>query len=396
MIEHAAMAGFISVGCNVTKLAIASTPAVAVMARQPDVDAGIVITASHNPIIWNGIKIIRGNGMAPTAQQVQQIIDIFRSDDIDYAPVDQLQSVTIDTTAPQTHVDRVLEHIDVDAIRTLQLKVVLDSVNGAGGPESIILFNRLGIKLIHLNAQPTGIFPHPPEPTQANLTGLCDAVKKHNAHIGFAQDPDADRLAVVDENGTYIGEEYTLVLAAMHVLAHTPGTATTNLSTSRMIDDVANTFNSSVTRTAVGEANVAITMQQTDAVIGGEGNGGVILPQVSFVRDSLVAIALILELIATTNKTPSQLASSTPAYAILKNKLPITHEKTDDIITHLQQQYADQQIDLQDGIRIDFDNMWIHVRPSNTEPIIRVCGEATNHCDIEKLAANIRNIIQTT
>ncbi len=396
MVEMAAAAGLISVGCRVTTIGIATTPTTAVMVEHLKADGGMVVTASHNPIIWNGLKSLRHDGVSPPPEQAKQIIDRFQSNRVDYVPVEQFQPAMHDEGAGRVHIDRILPHIDVAAIRRLNIKVVLDSVHGAGGPDTAALLRELGAEVVHLYGEPTGQFPHTPEPTAENLTGLAAAVREHKADIGFAQDPDADRLAIVDEKGRYIGEEYTLALCAMHVLGRTPGAkgpVAANLSTSRMIDDVAAKFGVAVHRTPVGEANVANTMRATGCVFGGEGNGGVIWPVVTYVRDSLSGIALMLEMLAHTGKTTSELVAQIPAYTIVKDKLPIEPGMAAKATEKLQETFADQKIDLQDGIRIDTEKGWLHLRPSNTEPIIRIIAEAPDEKTARDLIAQARAAI---
>ena len=423
MVEQAAVAGLLGVGCRVTTLGIASTPAVAVMIDHLKADGGMVITASHNPIQWNGIKTLRHDGVAPPAAEAQDIIERFRADrseDVEAKPMKGVQGLADDDSSARVHVGRVLAQIDAGLIRKRKPKVVLDSVHGAGGPEGAMLLKELGVELVHLYAEPTGQFPHTPEPTAENLTGLCDAVRKHEADVGFAQDPDADRLAIVAESGRYIGEEYTLALCALRVfdraatvrerpfqqsrererthgvaLPDGRGSVAANLSTSRMIDDIAARFGAVCHRTSVGEANVAAAMRTRGCVFGGEGNGGVILPAVSYVRDSLVGMALVLELLAATGKKLSQLVAQIPVYSIVKDKLPIAPGMAERAVAALRGTFAGQRFDTSDGIRIDFDaeKKWVHLRPSNTEPILRIIAEAPDEPAARQLIAQCRAAI---
>ncbi|QNN23032.1 phosphoglucosamine mutase [Planctomycetales bacterium ZRK34] len=393
LVQQAAVAGLVAVGCRVTTLGIVTTPSVAIMTEHRHAHGGMVITASHNPIIWNGIKALRADGVAPPPEQAAQIIQRFHDDQVDYVDVTQLQPIDHDDTTTDVHLQRIFDHLDVEAIRKRKIKVVLDSVCGAGGPATAVMMRELGVELVHLYGEPTGIFPHTPEPTAENLTGLAAAVKEHGADIGMAQDPDADRLALVDETGRYIGEEYTLALSALHVMSRTPGPAAANLSTSRMIDDIAERFGGLVHRTPVGEASVAAMMRQHDAVIGGEGNGGIIWPKVICVRDSLAGAALMLELLATTGKSLSQLVADIPAYSIVKQKLPIEPGMADRAIEQVGKLFADDRIDLQDGIRVDLADSWVHVRPSNTEPILRIIAEAPREDDANALIQKVREAL---
>ncbi len=396
--EQAISRGLLSTGCHVTTVGILSTPGVAVMVEHLRADGGMVITASHNPGQWNGIKALRHDGVAPPPDQAQQIIDRFHRNDVIRVDPSQRATVQSDDTAVKVHVDLVLEQVDAALIRKHAPAIVLESVHGAGGPETALMLEQLSVPTTHLFAEPTGQFPHSPEPTAENLTGLCDAVTQHHAAIGFAQDPDADRLAIVDETGRYIGEEYTLVLCAMALLASAdqPASVVANLSSSRMLDDVAKAAGGEVHRSAVGEANVANKMRQVNAIIGGEGNGGVIWPAVGYVRDSLVGIALVLQLMARTGKSVSELVAQIPAYTIIKQKTPIEEGMAAQAVAKLEEHYRNETIDLQDGIRIDIENMWAHVRASNTEPIMRIIAEAPNEQAAQSLIDQVRAVIDTS
>jgi len=392
MFEMAAASGLAAVGCRVTRVGILSTPGVAIMAGHLSADGGMVITASHNPIIWNGIKALKSDGAAPPAEQALQIIERFKADDFAYAPVEAIQPCGEDASGVKVHFDKILPHIDVDAIRAAKLKVVVDSVNGAGGEEARDLIESLGVELIHMYPEPTGLFPHTPEPTRENLTELCDRVKQHGAAIGFAQDPDADRLALVDERGSYIGEEYTLALSAMHLVGK-GDQVVANLSTSRMVDDIAAAVGASVVRTPVGEANVAAGMKQCGAALGGEGNGGVIWSRVSGVRDSLVGMALLLEMLAKRGRPLSELVAQTPAYAIIKDKANASEDLIKQIGPILKDTFSNERIDTQDGVRVDWPDKWVHVRPSNTEPIIRIIAEAAHAEEARELVHRVRKVL---
>ncbi len=396
IIEQAAIAGLTAAGCRVCRLGIASTPAVALKVVAAEADGGMVITASHNPINWNGIKALNHEGLAPPADQARRIIDAFNNNEIRYVSTDRLQSIEQDESANEVHVEKVLQQVDAEVIRTRRPKVVVDSVHGAGGPEAGMLLHALGVEVVHFYAEPTGQFPHAPEPLAENLTGLCDAVVEHQADLGFAQDPDADRLAIVDDQGRYIGEEYTLVLGAWQVFGRREieaPVAAANLSSSRMIDDLAALFEGTAHRAPVGEANVVSAMKQHNAIVGGEGGGGIIWPAVGYVRDSLVGMALTLELICSQARSLSELIKVIPAYAMIKAKTPIQPGMAEQAIETLKQKYADQRIDLQDGIRIDFEDRWAHVRPSNTEPILRIIAEAPDQDAASALVKEIEGLI---
>ncbi|MCK4888233.1 MAG: phosphoglucosamine mutase, partial [Planctomycetes bacterium] len=376
MLESAVAAGLCAVGVDVVVLGLVITPSVGVMLRQLSCAGGVMITASHNPLPYNGIKLILDNGVAPSLVQTAKIKEIYFAREFDYADSPSKGRIVYNEDSYSVHIDRVFATIDVGAIADKKFKVVLDSVNGAGGPITKQMLGKLGCEVYAVNDEPTGIFAHTPEPTEKNLTGLCDIVKQQKADIGLAQDPDADRLAIVDENGVYIGEEYTLALAAKNVFSKTKGKAATNLSTSRMIDDLASEFGCEVLRTAVGEANVAGAMLANDCVIGGEGNGGVIDLRVGPIRDSLVGIALVLQLMAETGKTVSQLVNEIGGYAMIKEKFPADKNKAAIIMDQAKQMFADAKIDTSDGCRFDLDDGWVHLRISNTEPVMRVIAEA--------------------
>jgi phosphomannomutase len=387
MLELAAAAGLLAVGCRVTTLGIATTPGIAIMTEHLHADGGLAVTASHNPIDWNGLKPLRHDGQAPPPDQAAAIIELFRAQRYPFVPVAGLQTLDHDATTHRVHLDRVLPHVDLERIRARRLKVVLDSVNGAGGPVTAMLLDQLGVETIALHPEPTGQFPHPPEPTREHLTELTQAVAQHGADLGLAQDPDADRLALADEQGRYIGEEYTLALACLHLLTKAAATPrrdeqpgnrilVANLSTSRMIDDLAARYHGQVIRTPVGEANVATAIRAHHALLGGEGNGGVILPSVVHVRDSLIGIALILDLLAARRQPLSAIVNEIPRYEIVKDKVALRPGMAESLLPRLQQAYRGQKLDTRDGVRIDFPDRWVHIRPSNTEPIVRIIAEA--------------------
>jgi phosphomannomutase len=384
MLAAAATAGLTSVGCRVIELGVVPTPTVGVMIAKHGADAGMVITASHNPTPWNGLKCLNADGLAPPADDAAEIIRRFREGEVDYVDVDALQSVEPDESAHQAHLLRILAAIDPEPIKAAGLSVVLDSVNGAGCMPGRLVLESLGCGVEHLNGEPTGQFAHVPEPTKENLGELARATKAAGAACGFAQDPDADRLAVIDETGRYIGEEYTLVLAALRVLQeHGPGPIAANLSTSRMIDDLARQFpGTTVHRAAVGEANVAEVMQAKGAVIGGEGNGGVIFPPVCWVRDSLSSMALVLGLIATDpeRRPLSAIVDALPRYEMIKQKMDLGaiggRAAIEPMLDRARMALPDAEVNDLDGVRLDVEDGWVHLRPSNTEPIMRLIAEA--------------------
>ena len=392
MIEAAVASGLASVGCKVIRVGVLSTPGVAIAADHLQADGGMVITASHNPFPWNGIKPLRHDGVAPPPDESAEIIRRFHDNDFTYAEVPGLIPFEDFPAGDKHHVDRVLELVDVDLIKSANLTAAVDSVHGAGGDEARHLLHALNVKLHHLYAEPTGDFPHTPEPTKDNLTELSEQTAKLGADVGFAQDPDADRLAIVDEQGTYIGEEYTLALCALHKLGKGEAVAA-NLSTSRMVDDIAAKVGGKVVRTPVGEANVTAGMRTNQATLGGEGNGGIIDNRISQVRDSIIGMAYVLELIAARKQKLSEIVADIPAYAIVKDKADVDPAVLKTMPEKMTAAFADQKVDLQDGVRVDWDDKWVHVRPSNTEPIIRIIAEAGNAAEAEILVTKIRRTL---
>ncbi len=392
MLCSAVAGGLSSVGIDVIDIGIVTTPAVGVMLRELDCAGGIVITASHNPIEYNGIKLLLGNGMAPPAQSAEKIKQYYFAKTFDFVGSADCGKLCTDDRANKIHVDKVTSIIVPEKIAAKKYRVVLDSVNGAGGAEGKLLLSSLRCNVIAVNDEPTGVFAHPPEPLAQNLTSLCEAVKKHKAALGFAQDPDADRLAIVDENGRYIGEEYTLALAVKHILAKRKGPVATNLSTSRMIDDIAEQAGVKVFRTPVGEANVAAAMLKNDCIIGGEGNGGVIDLRISPVRDSLVAIVLVLEMLAETGKNIGKLTDEITPYYMIKDKFGASKQGFEKILGNTKDTFATAKINTTDGCRFDFEDGWLHLRPSNTEPIVRIIAEGKDKRTVEKYVKVVTDI----
>lgn len=376
MLQSAVMEGLCSVGIDAIELGIVTTPGVGIMVRESGCAGGVVITASHNPAQYNGIKLLLGNGIAPPADKAAQIKKIFSDKRFSLVDSPNCGQITSNEQADGTHITKVLAIVDKEAIAAKKFKVVLDSVNGAGGRVTKKLLAELGCKVTAINNEPTGVFAHVPEPTAENLKGLCEVVKAEKADIGFAQDPDADRLAIVDENGTYIGEEYTLALAAKYIFSKKTGKAATNLSTSRMIDDITAKAGGQVIRTPVGEANVAEAMMKNNCIIGGEGNGGVIDLRVGPIRDSLVGIALALQLMAETGKTISRLVGEIEGYYTIKDKFAADASQAQQILNLAKQTFPDAKVNTADGCRFDFEDGWLHLRTSNTEPVMRLIVEA--------------------
>jgi phosphomannomutase len=376
MLMAAVTAGLCAVGIHVIDLGLVPTPSVGIMVRHLGCQGGVMITASHNPIPYNGIKLLLSNGMAPPVLTANEIRRTFWDRHFHLVSSDRCGKVSCNAETQRVHVEKVLAIVEAERIAGKGYKVVLDSVNGAGAGITKILLAKLGCDVVAMNDEPTGLFAHEPEPTAANLTGLCWRVKKEHADLGFAQDPDADRLAIADEKGTYIGEEYTLALAALQVFSQRTGAAAANLSTSRMIDDVARRSGGSVLRTPVGEANVANAMIEHHCIIGGEGNGGVIDLRVGPIRDSLVGIALVLQLMAETGKSISQLAQEIGGYFMYKDKFTADSQQARQIQELATARFNDAVINVADGLRLDFPDGWIHLRMSNTEPVMRMIVEA--------------------
>ncbi|MBN2019457.1 MAG: phosphoglucosamine mutase [Sedimentisphaerales bacterium] len=391
MLSASAAAGLVAAGIVVTDLGLVTTPSVGIMVRHLNCAGGVIITASHNPSEYNGVKLLLDNGMAPPPDTAGLIKNLFLSKKFT-APASPLGKITSNNQADEMHISKVLAIIDAKNIAAKQFTVVLDSINGAGGRPGINLLERLGCKVVALNREPTGLFAHPPEPTVDNLTGLCVTVKDNKADVGFAQDPDADRLAIVDETGRYIGEEYTLALAAKLIFSNKTGVAATNLSTSRMLDDIAKAAGGQVVRTPVGEANVAMACLENNCVVGGEGNGGVIDLRVGPVRDSLVAMAFVLQLMAQTGKSVSQLVGEIPAYYMTKQKFPADKNTVSVLINAAKRRFPNAKIDTSDGCRFDLPDAWIHVRASNTEPLVRVIAEAKDSQTAQKYIDAVINI----
>ncbi len=384
MLKAAVSAGLCSAGVNVTDVGLVPTPTVGVMLRELKCGGGVIITASHNPIEYNGIKLLLENGMAPSADDAQAIKRIYGERRFDFCDSVGCGKVTLNDNANAVHIEKVLSLVDRKAISARGFKVVLDSVNGAGGPITKMLLSGLGCEVIPVNDEPTGLFAHTPEPTAANLGGLCEVAKREKADIGFAQDPDADRLAIVNEDGVYIGEEYTLALAAKYALSKRSGKVAANLSTSRMIDDVAAEAGVEVIRTAVGEANVAGAMVEHNCIIGGEGNGGVIDLRVGPIRDSLVGIALILQMMTEKGKSVGALAGEIGSYFMRKEKLTASPREAALILERTKKAFPDAEMNTTDGCRLDFADGWLHLRTSNTEPVMRLIVEARDESAAQK------------
>ncbi|MBL8877914.1 MAG: phosphoglucosamine mutase [Phycisphaerales bacterium] len=382
-------AGLAACGAAVTDLGIAMTPTAAYAIRSGGFSGGIVITASHNPPQWNGLKFLDENGLGPDPARVAAVSEVRANGD--YVLVKSgFQPIRRDHDAGKRHVEAVLGLIEVDLASLRGTRVVLDSVNGAGGVVTPAFFDALGCELTHINAAPNGQFAHPPEPIEENLGQLGEAVRSAGASVGFAQDPDADRLVVLDEKGGYIGEEFTLALAVWSVLSRRPGDVAANLSTSRMIDDIAARFGRKVMRTPVGESHVARAILKQGCVVGGEGNGGVIDPRISPVRDSLSGISQVLQLMSATRKPLSALVAELPRYVMIKQKYEATRERIDAAVGAIRASFTGEKVDACDGVRVDFAEGWVHVRPSNTEPIVRMIAEARDATSARRLLDRVK------
>jgi phosphomannomutase len=376
MLKLAVQAGLESVGCQVVDAGIVSTPTCGFLVRHLGAAAGLEITASHNPIEWNGLKPFSPDGSVFDEAAGKRLLDLLNADALPLARWDRLGATSDAANTGQIHLDRVSELVDGPAIRMRRLKVVLDCNHGAGavwGPKFLAGFD---CELTVLGGTADGLFEHTPEPTKENLAGLCDAVVRHGADVGFAQDPDADRLAIVDNRGRYIGEELTLALCADYVLSRTPGPIVVNGSTSRVSADIAARHGCAFSRSYVGEANVVAKMREVGAVFGGEGNGGVIEPQVGYVRDSFVGMAYILAGLAARTDTLADWADAMPRYVIVKEKITCPRDRAEAACRALEERYSDATASPGDGLRLDWADRWVQVRASNTEPILRVIAEA--------------------
>jgi phosphomannomutase len=386
MLQEAVFAGLLSVGCQPVAGGLCPIPSLQVLTRAAQARGGLAVTASHNPAEWNGLKFIGGAGLFLNRSRFDEFIDIYHQGEFSFVRADKFKPLLAEAKPGRPHLEKLFAALDVERIRAGRFKVAVDCVNGAGAALVPEFLRELGCRPLLLNAVPDGRFAHPPEPVPENLGGLCRAVAARGADIGFAQDADADRLAVVDENGIAIGEELTLALAVKHVLTKTPGPVVVNLSSTRAIDDIAAAAGVPVFRTRIGEINVVEELLEREAVIGGEGNGGVIWPAVHPCRDSFAAMGLILEIMAVSAKTPSALRSEIPVYRMVKDKVAGTPEQAHRAVKELKKKYAGRgEIITLDGLKIVFKDAWVHLRPSNTEPIIRVVAEARTLSEARRL-----------
>ncbi|MDX2044859.1 MAG: phosphoglucosamine mutase [Acidobacteriota bacterium] len=377
MVRQAVIAGLLSSGCRVIDLDVCPVPTVQLIVRQRKASGGIAITASHNPAEWNALKFVNSEGLFLSPGQARELLDIYHQSDYTKVGGSEMRSVEAFKGALDVHITTILDAVGVLPPKR-KLKVALDSCNGAGSILALRLIEALGAEVVSINTTPNGSFPRGAEPIAENLTALCQLVKDSGADVGFAQDMDADRLAVIDERGEPIGEENTLALASRFVVSQSPGTLVTNLSTTSAMDDLASKYGCTLHRSKIGEANVTELMKSVGAVIGGEGNGGVIYPKINFCRDSHVGMALILHLLAETGQSVSGLLNDLPRYAMIKEKLECPSDKIADVLKMIRSDFAAEQLDLRDGVKVSFADGWLHVRGSNTEPIIRLIAEARN------------------
>jgi phosphomannomutase len=391
-VVHAALQ---SVGCDVLDIGMVPTPTVQLAVEHHQAAGGLAITASHNPIEWNALKFIGPSGLFLDGAEAADMRKVVEGK-IPRATWDKLGAVSKDQDAARDHIEKILAlpFLNVEGIRKRGFKVGLDCVRGAGGVFMPVLLELLGCKLATINMEPDGRFPRPPEPTPENLGELQKLVEDSHCDIGMAVDPDVDRLALVSEEGVAIGEDYTLALAAKIVLRHRKGVVVTNLSTSRIVDDIAHEAGSRVIRAPVGEVNVATRMRAEGAPIGGEGNGGVILPELHFGRDAPVGAALILQLLLEEGKPLSKIVSSYPRYVIVKDKLARPATPLDTVYEALKRAFPDAEVDTQDGLRLTWPDRWVHIRPSGTEPIVRVIAEAPSAEAAEQLVRDCRKPVE--
>ena len=397
MVLNTVVGTLTGMGFDVVNIGLATTPTTELAVVGENACGGIIITASHNPKQWNALKLLNHNGEFLTDAEGKEVLRLAEAEDFDYADVDHLGREQKNYTWLRRHIDHVLalDLVDVDAIRKADFTVAVDAVNSVGGIAIPQLLEALGVKKVEkLFCDPTGYFGHTPEPIPENLTAISDFMRQGKADVGFVVDPDVDRLAIVMENGEFFVEEYTLVAVADYVLAHTPGATVSNLSSSRALRDVTVNHGCSYTAAAVGEVNVTTEMRRTGAVIGGEGNGGVIYPASHYGRDALVGVALFLSLLAKSGKKVSELKKTYPQYSIAKTKLELKPGMdVDAILKAVEKHYQGEQMTTIDGVKIDFADGWVHLRKSNTEPIIRIYSEAHSMQEAEQLGNDVKQIV---
>jgi len=397
MVSHLVVGSLMAMGFDVVNIGLATTPTTELAVTGLGADGGIIITASHNPIQWNALKLLNSKGEFLSDREGKEVISIAEKEDFRFADVLAIGKEYKDETWAMRHIEMVknLPLVDCKAIADAGFTVAVDAVNSVGGAVIPALLRELGVKnIIELNCDPTGKFAHTPEPIPENLTQISDLMKDGKADVGFVVDPDVDRLAIVMENGEMFVEEYTLVAVADYVLSQTPGNTVSNLSSSRALRDVTEKHGCQYNAAAVGEVNVVTKMKETGAVIGGEGNGGVIYPELHYGRDALVGVALFLTLLAKEGKKVSELKASYPRYAIAKNKIELTPDiDVNAILEAVKVKFSNEKITDIDGVKIDFPDSWVHLRKSNTEPIIRIYSEAETMEKADALAEEIKKVI---
>lgn len=396
MVKNVVCGTLMGCGCDVINIGLATTPTTELAVRMSGADGGIIITASHNPRHWNALKLLNNEGEFLNKEEGNKVLEIAEAEAFCYADVDHLGSYTEDDSYDQRHIDDVLalSLVDAEAIKNAHYRVCVDSINSVGGVILPKLLTALGVSYDFLNGEPNGDFAHNPEPLEKNLQEIMGKMRSGGYDLGIVVDPDVDRLAFICENGEMFGEEYTLVSVADYVLSHTPGNTVSNLSSTRALRDITEKHGGCYKASAVGEVNVTTLMKEVGAVIGGEGNGGVIYPASHYGRDALVGIALFLSSLAQKGITASQLRSTLPNYFIAKNRIDLQPTTdVDAILEKVKELYKDQQINDVDGVKIDFPDCWVHLRKSNTEPIIRVYSEAATMEEADQLGKQIMQIV---
>ncbi|MFD1602218.1 phosphoglucosamine mutase [Flavobacterium artemisiae] len=392
MIHNLVVNTLIGLGINVIDLGLSTTPTVEVAVPLEKADGGIILTASHNPKQWNALKLLNAKGEFLSGADGAKILEIAEAEAFDFSDVDSLGEIIANDAYMDIHIDEVLNLplVDIEAVKEAKFKVVVDGVNSSGGIIIPKLLELMGVEVIELYCEPNGHFPHNPEPLKEHLTDISELVVKEKADLGIVVDPDVDRLAFISEDGEMFGEEYTLVAVADYVLSKTPGNTVSNMSSSRALRDVTNAHNGNYEASAVGEVNVVELMKKNNAVIGGEGNGGIIYPELHYGRDSLVGVALFLTHLANKKMSVAALRASYPEYYMSKNKIELTPQiDVDAILTQMTEKYKNEDISTIDGVKIDFETEWVHLRKSNTEPIIRIYTEAPSQDAADKLALRI-------
>jgi phosphomannomutase len=393
MVNRLVTGTLIGLGIDVIDLGLSTTPTVEIAVKAEKANGGIILTASHNPKQWNALKLLNQDGEFISDALGKKVLEIASKDDFDFAQVDKLGKITERQDYIQKHIDLILAHelVDVKAIKSRKFKVVVDAVNSSGGIAVPMLLKALGVEtIVELYCTPDGKFPHNPEPLPENLNEIATQVKRSKADLGIVVDPDVDRLALVCEDGSMFGEEYTLVAIADYVLKHHKGNTVSNLSSTRALQDITEKHGGTYHASAVGEVNVVKLMKETKAIIGGEGNGGVIVPDLHYGRDALAGIALFLSHLAKFGKICSMLRESYPDYFISKNKIELTPDiNIDDLMKKVKEKYKKQPINTVDGLKIEFDKEWVHLRRSNTEPIIRIYAESRSEATANHLASKL-------